>query len=348
MGEFYTVKPNDTLYGISKETGIPLDSLCKYNNLNKDAILSINTKLRLSMPNNIDMYREISDSEIERQKYIEVRKNENYKVKNGDNLSTIANKFNVEVGLLMQLNGLNENSVLKINQELKIPPTRTVKNINNLNDVAKAMGVSQEFIKNLKQLEDGLKENEFHNTPYIDATGHKTIGIGHVWKSGEKEKLSNKEVLTLFAQDLIKMEDNISVCLGGRKKYDELPQSMKEALLDMVFNKGTNILSPDLLYRLKNGKYEAAINTMTNNKSISGLELSGLSKRRLFDISTACKMYGKDIPASNIATAQQVYNRGVELLRKESKTQNNFENLIVGYNEYVQKYFGDKIKLTTK
>ena len=85
----------------------------------------------------------------------------------------------------------------------------------------------------------------------------------------------------------------------------------------MVFNKGPKILNEDMLNALRDGDYEAAINEMTNNKSAGGKELSGLSKRRLFDISTACKMDNGNIPKSNLKTAQQVYNRGVELLKKE-------------------------------
>lgn len=97
---------------------------------------------------------------------------------------------------------------------------------------------------------------------------------------------------------------------------------MKEALLSLTFNKGTDILNkiPGLTYTLKVGKYEAAINKFSFNKSTTtGLEMSGLNKRRIFEISIACKMYKGKIPQSNINTAQQLYNRGVQLLRAECK-----------------------------
>ena len=56
-----------------------------------------------------------------------------------------------------------------------------------------------------------------------------------------------------------------------------------------------------LIYCLKQGKWEAAINKLTYNKSTKTKEeMSGLSKRRLFDIALATKMYGNKIPQSNI------------------------------------------------
>ncbi len=320
-------------------------------------VLPIASGKKSENPHEIKLGKDMTDEQLqikqERSRYIKVTKNPDYKVKSGDNPAKIAKKFGVEERALLALNGLTNESAkkLRIGQTLKIPDTRTVKNVRNLSDIAKSMGVSLEFIKNLKRVEDGkrLADNQFHNTPYYDDAGVKTIGIGHVVKSGEPENLTNEQVCELCAKDLLKMEENLCVLLGGRKNYDKLPQPMKEALLDMVFNKGTAIIenTPGLLYCLKNGKYEAAINKFTNNKSSkTKKELSGLSKRRLFDISLAVKMYNGKIPQSNINTAQQVYNRGVELLREECRANgHNFKNMLTGYNKDVQSYFGNSLKL---
>lgn len=307
--------------------------------------------------NEISYSRDITDAQIAsnnaRSKYITVTKNPDYKVVNGDNIAKIAKKFGVEERTLLALNGLTKEtgSKLRIGQTLKIPPTRKIKNVKNLNDVASSMGVSLDFIKRLKRVEDGnIGDNKFHNTPYKDKAGVLTIGIGHVVKSGEPQKLTDAEVCSLCANDLLRMEDNL-VALLGQKTYDKLPQSMKEALLDMVFNKGTAVIenSSGLLYCLKEGKYEAAINKFTYNKNSKGEEMSGLSKRRLFDISVAIKMYNGKVPQSNINTAQAVYNRGIELLRLECKQKGlNFASQLQGYNNDVQSYLGNKIKLVTK
>ena len=315
----------------------------------------------------IPLIRDISDEQInsnnERSKYIKVTQSGNYTVQAGDNPSKIAAKYGIQTATLLAYNGMNEKSSLKIGQVVKIPPTKTPKNINSIQDVAKAMGVSSDFLLKLKRIEDGpdKKDNQFWNYTYDDATGKKsdgknvkgteTIGIGHVWKKGEPRFLNNKQVLELFTKDLIKAEDNLIVLVGGQKNYDKLPSSMKEALLDMTFNKGTDIIknSEGLLWCLKNGKYEAAINKMTNNKSAkTGKELSGLSKRRLLDIATASKMYKGNIPQSVLNTAQQVYNRGIQLLRKEFPQKADFEAQLAGYNKDVKTYWGNKIKLTEK
>ncbi len=325
---------------------------------NKKPIFNGNGKTEY--PNEIQMVTELSDRQIEinntRKKYITTTQNPDYKVKKGDNISKIAQHFDVEVRSIMAANALDKDSAGKIRpgQTLKIPPTHTVKNVKNLNDVAKSMGVSLDFIKKLKKLEDNgeLGENEFHLTPYKDKAGVLTIGIGHVLKPSDPKTLTKSQVAELCANDLLKMEENLCVLLGGKKNYDKLPQSMKEALLDMTFNKGTSIIeeTPGLLYCLKQGKYEAAINKFTNNKSTAtGKEMSGLSKRRLFDISLAARMYNGKIPQSNINTAQEVYNRGVALLRAECKKDGkNFANQLAGYNKDIQSYFGNHIKLTTK
>lgn len=314
----------------------------------------------------IPLMHDISDEQItinsQRKKHLTIKNNADYTIKKGDNFSKIAEKYGVEPASILALNGLDEKSALKmqIGQVIKIPPTRTPKNINSLNDVAKAMGVSSDFILKLKRLEDGpsKKDNEFWTSTYDDATGKpsngknvkgtETIGIGHVWKKGEPRNLTKKQVLELFTKDLIKIEDHLKVMMGGEKKYDALPQPIKEALLDMVFNKGSDIIknSDGLLWCLKNGKYEAAIVKMTHNKTAKGSkELSGLSKRRLFDMAMASKMYKGKIPQTVLSAAQQVYNHGVELLKKEHPK--NYVSILVGYNNDVKAYWGDKIKVTS-
>ena len=211
--------------------------------------------------------------------------------------------------------------------------------------------VSIEFIKGLKRAEDGsdFGDNKFHNTPYTDKAGNKTIGIGHLFKAGDKSNLTDAEVCTLCANDLLRVEEDLSGYLG-EGVYKKLPTPIKEALIDMVFNKGIEIFekSEGLAYCIKTGKYEAAINKMTYNKSMStNKEMAGLSKRRLLDISIAIRVYkNNNIPQSNKNTAQSVYNRGVTLLREECQAQNlNFKNQVAAFNKDVQGYFNNKIQL---
>ncbi len=322
----------------------------------------IQAKPQAKKPNEISIIPEMSEQraqvETTRAKYFDVINNPNHTVKNGENLDKIAKKYGIETSTLRVFNSIKEEDAAKIpiGRVLKIPPTRKLKNVNNIKDIADAMGVSQDFVKRLKRIEDGenLPDNKFHNTPYIDKAGNNTIGIGHVLKSGDKKQLTDAEVCTLCAKDLLKVEDELSAHLG-KHVYDSLPQGIKEALLDMCFNKGIDIIkdeakypeSKGLTWCLKNGKYEAAINKFIYIKSnATGNEMSGLAKRRLLDISLAVKIYNGAIPQSNITTIQTLYNKGYKLLKKECKASGaNFENMFTGYQKDCQSYFGNKIKL---
>src|SRR5574344_89065 len=291
--------------------------------------------------NEIALVKELSYEQMKlnekRSHYISVIKNPTIKIKSGDSISDIAKKYGVDENILLNYNGLNSETVKKvqIGQIIKIPPAR-------------------KFIKDLKHAEDSgsIPDNKFHNTPYRDKAGVLTIGIGHVVKKGDKLKLTDAEVCELFAKDLLQVEEGLKGLLGSQKVYDRIPQGLKEALIDMTFNKGTAIIqkTPGLLYALKTGKYEAAVNKLTYNKSNkTGKEMSGLNKRRLFDISVAIKMYKGRIPQSNFSTMQQLYNRGITLLREECKQKGqDFNSQLVGYNHDVQSYLGNKVKFITK
>ena len=349
----HIVQPSETLYSIAKKYGVSVEALQSANNLSDNTIFP-NQPLKIpTSENEIIMFNDITDDMIlknqQREKYLTVRENPDYEVVSGDNMSKIASKFKVSIKLLLAYNNISDKDAGKIaiGQRLKIPPTRVARNIKNLGDVSKALGISKEAVESIKTAEDGTKmgKNNFHNHAYIDGAGVKTIGIGHVVKAGEAEVLNNQEVCETFANDLLKAEENLYALLG-KKNYETLPEG-----LDMVFNKGAQIIekTPGLLENLKNGQYEDAICKFTNNKSVTtGKEMSGLSKRRILDISMASKDYGDNIPVAVINTAQAVYNDGIRLLREEYPNEQKFLNMLAGYNEDVQNYMGDKIKLITK
>ena len=82
-----------------------------------------------------------------------------YKVKSGDNLYDIANKFDgVTISQICSLNDISKNSVFKVGQELKIKKeegasvTHIVKSGDNLWDLSKKYGVTVEQIRKLNGL----------------------------------------------------------------------------------------------------------------------------------------------------------------------------------------------------
>ena len=104
LNQTYTVKPGDTLYGISNQYGVSATELAKINNVNANT-LQIGTILKIpntsgTNPNNLFMYT----------------------VKKGDTLYSIAGKYNTTVAKIKSLNNLTNNN-LTIGQMLKIPET---------------------------------------------------------------------------------------------------------------------------------------------------------------------------------------------------------------------------------
>ena len=99
---YYIVEPGDTLYGISRKYNISVEELKNINNL-KSNTLSIGQKLLISGT--------INDINFSTNTYI---------VKKGDTLYNIANKYNITVDKLKDINNL-DNSNLSIGQTLIIP-----------------------------------------------------------------------------------------------------------------------------------------------------------------------------------------------------------------------------------
>ena len=92
-GDFYTVKPGDTLYGIAKKFNTSVNKIKDMNNLSSD-LLTVGQKLKI--PNQVI-----------------------HKVKVGDTLYSIAKTYNVSVDDIKKINKLT-NNLIRVNQELLI------------------------------------------------------------------------------------------------------------------------------------------------------------------------------------------------------------------------------------
>ena len=97
----YTVKKGDTLYSISKNQNIPIDTIIKLNNLTSSN-LEIGQQLKLKSDSN---------NSSNKNQYI---------VQRGDTLYSLALKYNTTVDKLRELNNLNTNT-LTIGQILVLP-----------------------------------------------------------------------------------------------------------------------------------------------------------------------------------------------------------------------------------
>ena len=132
MYEIYNVKPNDTLESIASDFGITVGALKQINGLIDDKV-NYNTMI-----------------------VVPVKKKHPYKyytVQKGDTLSNIAIKNNVDVSLLLMLNGLDESDYIYPNQTIIFPnegySLYVTKQDDTLRDVINRMGVTvQELIDN--------------------------------------------------------------------------------------------------------------------------------------------------------------------------------------------------------
>lgn len=106
MYQTYTVKPGDTLYGISNQYGVSATELARINNVNA-------TTLQIGQVLNIPTTTGTNPDNL----FV-------YTVKSGDSLYKIARLYETTVQKIIELNNLKSND-LYIGQQLRIPETYT-------------------------------------------------------------------------------------------------------------------------------------------------------------------------------------------------------------------------------
>lgn len=141
--EIYTVKKGDSLWKIANKYNTTVEKLKSANNL-KANTLSVGQKLVIP---SISVSPEVSDT---------------YIVQKGDSLWSIANKFNMTVSELKNLNNLT-NNLLSIGQVLKIKDssnngktTYTVQKGDSLWVIANKYGITTEELKSYNNLTSNL------------------------------------------------------------------------------------------------------------------------------------------------------------------------------------------------
>lgn len=151
----YIVKSGDSLYSIAKKYNTTVDEIKKLNNLTSNS-LSIGQILNIPL------------SEV-------VLVNE-YIVKSGDSLYSIANKYNTMVNELKSLNNLSNNT-LSIGQVLKLPKVDEIVTVNeyivksgdSLYSIAKKYNTSVDELKSLNNLTSNmLSVGQKLNIPVIE------------------------------------------------------------------------------------------------------------------------------------------------------------------------------------
>ena len=135
----YVVEKGDTLYSIANKYNTTVDNLKKINNL-IDNTLSIGQILLIGNNENTTIP--------------DIYEYDNYAVKKGDTLYSIANKYNISVDELKNINNI-ETNILSIGQILKVPQFNniyTVKKGDTLYSIAKNNNISIEKLKRINNL----------------------------------------------------------------------------------------------------------------------------------------------------------------------------------------------------
>lgn len=144
----YTVKAGDSLYSIAQKYGTTVDKIKSDNKLSSNT-LSIGQVLMLDDNTKDEVVEECFGEElVEDEDYIV------YVVKSGDNLYSIARKYNTSVSEIKSLNNLTSNN-LSIGQELKIPSSGSVyvvKRGDSLYSIAKMFNTTVNSIKSKNNL----------------------------------------------------------------------------------------------------------------------------------------------------------------------------------------------------
>ncbi|MBQ9024158.1 MAG: LysM peptidoglycan-binding domain-containing protein [Bacilli bacterium] len=154
----YVVKRGDTLYSISRQYGVPVDTLRRINNLTSD-VLSIGQEISIPSSKSV-----ITPSEDEI-----INEPNTYVVQRGDTLYSISRRFNIPVNDIKIQNNLT-NDILSVGQVLIIPTGSssvndiiiyTVKPGDSLYSLAREYNTTIDDIKQLNNLtSDILRVNQ--------------------------------------------------------------------------------------------------------------------------------------------------------------------------------------------
>ena len=155
----YTIKKGDTLYSIAKTYNTTIDTIIKDNALTSNN-LTVGRNLRIRTNISIEVEDECFGKDYE-EDVPSLPSTIRYTVKKGDNLYSIANRYNINVLDITRLNNLVNNN-LSIGQVLLIPTNETtqttyiVKSGDSLYSIARKYNTTVDSIKTKNNLKSNL------------------------------------------------------------------------------------------------------------------------------------------------------------------------------------------------
>ena len=149
--ENYVVQKGDTLYSISKNNNVSIEDIIEANNLTSN-ILTIGQELYIPKSQgegNYDFPEDPTEDFVF------------YEVQRGDSLWLIANRYNITVKELIDINNL-EDLTIQIGQQLLVPNMNkkeefyTVEKNDTLWSIAKKYNLTVQELKEMNNLEDNM------------------------------------------------------------------------------------------------------------------------------------------------------------------------------------------------
>ena len=244
----YIVKSGDSLYSIAKKYNTTVDEIKKLNNLTSNS-LSIGQILNIPL------------SEV-------VLVNE-YIVKSGDSLYSIANKYNTTVNELKSLNNLSNNT-LSIGQVLKLPK---VDEIVTVNEYIVKSGDSLYSIAN----KYNTTVNELKS---LNNLSNNTLSIGQVLKLPKVDEIVTvNEYIVKSGDSLYSIAKKYNTSVDELKSLNNLTSSMLSVgqklnipVIEEVSNVYT-VKSGDNLYSIAR-KFNTTVNEIKSKNNLSSNTLS--------------------------------------------------------------------------
>ena len=199
-----------------------------------------------------------------------------------------------------------------------------IKDVKDMASVAKYTGLSASYIKDILVGIEGNKKfpvltAEYDNVPDKDhPNGHLTIGFGHTNLTGKPKitegmEITEQQAYQILANDIMTAKKMAKNKLG--KLYDDAPKSIKDSLVDLVFNKGPGAINKNLKANLEAGYYHSAARRTWYETTNTGLQ-----KRNIYRFLAAIKGLSQDDKTNAV---KNFYNEHVDQMKTVFKKDND-------------------------
>ena len=258
-----------------------------------------------------------------------------YTVKSGDSPMKIADNNEISIRQLADANGWEvsthngkiailkngEEVKLQKGEELNLPQSVTadLEGISTLSDAKKATGMSDGFANIITGFE-GNPDNDCkpYTKAYQDSNGVWTIGYGYTKGITSKSRMSSAEAYTRLAKDYLQTREDIRIELGD-DVFNQIPEPIKEGLIDLVYNKGFDSIDIEtFIENINSGDLSAAFEQLIFTKSIeTGKEMNGLYKRSLARLAMVYKSFDSDTQAELKPVIDDFYEKCKTKVKQE-------------------------------